>query len=75
VIARALHGLGAEMRLPCRLAIAGLAAEFAVPVEALERIVDELVTRGAGTHATGTWELTTSAHVEALITALGVYAG
>ena len=75
VIAGALRGLGAQMRLPCRLSVAGLAADFKAPLDALERIVDELVTRGAGTRHGDRWELATSPEVDALIAALVGYAG
>ena len=75
VIAGVLRTLGAAMRLPCRLSVAGLAADFVAPLDALERIVDELVARGAGTRHADVWELTTPAEVDALIAALGAYAG
>jgi CRP-like cAMP-binding protein len=75
VIAAVLRTLGAAMRLPCRLSVAGLAADFTAPLDALERIVDELVARGAGTRHDDAWTLSTQGEVDALIAALAVYAG
>jgi CRP-like cAMP-binding protein len=74
VIALALGELGAAMRLPCRLSLAGLAADFHAPSDALERIVDELVARGAGARHNGSWEISTPAEVDAMIRALAAYA-
>ena len=75
VIAAALRALGAGVRLPCRLSVARLAADFAAPLDALERIVDELAARGAGTRHDDHWEVTTPTDVDALIAALSAYAG
>jgi hypothetical protein len=63
------------MRLPCRLSVADLAADLGAPADALEPIIGELVGRGAGTLAGGHWQIVTPAEVDALIAALGAYAG
>jgi CRP-like cAMP-binding protein len=73
VIARALDAVGAAMRLPCRLPLAGMASDLGVPLDALERIVDELVARGAGTRGNGTWHIASQREVDALIAALRTY--
>jgi CRP-like cAMP-binding protein len=75
VIARALRGVGASVRIPWHCVLADLAVDLHVPSDALVDIVVELTSQGAGALGSGRWEITTPAHVDALIAALTTYAG
>lgn len=75
VIARALRGVGAAMRLPWRATLAAVAADLQAPVDSLTAIVAELTARGAGRLDAEVWTVADAAHVDALIALLGSYGG
>jgi CRP/FNR family cyclic AMP-dependent transcriptional regulator len=75
VVAHALRGVGAAVRIPWRCVLEDAAADLHIPADALVDIVAEFASRGAGTLGAGRWDIATPAHVDALIAALAAYAG
>ena len=75
VIARVLCDVGAAMRVPWSITVETFATQLSAPADALAQIIAELVARGAGTLAAGTWTIADRDAVDRLIAALVGCAG